>query len=152
MRLLAIVAALLPQQGVLVPGKSLAGVRLGATPAQVTKAWGRVHGTCRGCAHTTWYFTYAQFDRHGVGVEFRRGRAVALFTLWQPTGWRTSNGLTLGAAAGEVTRLYGALGRTRCKSYTAFTQSRRADVTAFYVSAETLWGFALMRPQVPVCR
>src|SRR5919199_6053831 len=133
MRALALVTLLLPQAGVLVPGKSLGGVRLGETPAQVERAWGRFHGTCRGCAHKTWYFTYARFDRHGAGVEFRNGRVAAVFTLWQPTGWRTSNGLTLGAAATEITRLYGALGETRCKTYTVYTQSRRTSVTAFSV-------------------
>src|ERR671932_1991688 len=109
MRTLALVALFLPQHGILVPGKSLGGVRLGASPAQVERAWGRFHGTCRSCAHRTWYFTYRRFDRKGAGVEFRNGRAAAIFTLWKPPGWRTSRGLTLGEPTARMTALYGAL-------------------------------------------
>src|SRR5919199_2552529 len=113
MRALALVALLLPQPGVLVPGKSLGGVRLGATPAQVEHTWGRFHGTCRGCDRPTWYFTYARFDRHGAAVEFRHGRADAVWTLWQPAGWRTSRGLALGSAASQIAAFYGALPKLR---------------------------------------
>src|SRR5919202_1295644 len=108
MRMLALVTLLLP-------GKSLGGVAVGATPAQVERAWGRFHGTCRGCAHRTWFFTYARFDRHGAAVEFRRGRVAALYTLWQPAGWRTSNGLTLGSPASQISTYYAALTSVRCK-------------------------------------
>ena len=152
MRMLALLPFLLPQPGVLVPGTSLGGLRLGATPAQVERTWGRFHGTCRGCAHRTWYFTYQRFDRHGAGVEFRHGRVAAIFTLWQPTGWRTSRGLALGAPSAQVSTLYGALPNVRCGTYTALTQVRRRSVTAFYLVGDTVWGFGLMRPQVPVCR
>jgi hypothetical protein len=152
MRTLALVTLLLPQPGVLVPGKSLGGIRLGATPAQVERAWGRLHGTCRGCSRRTWYFTYARFDRHGAAVEFRKGRVAALWTLWQPSGWRTSSGLALGTPASQITTVYGTLTDVRCGEYHAFTQVRRRAVTAFYVVGETLWGFGLMRRQVPACR
>jgi hypothetical protein len=152
MRTLALVALLLPQPGVLAPGKSLGGVRLGATPAQVERAWGRFHGTCRGCARPTWYFTYARFDRHGASVEFQGRRVVAVYTLWQPSGWRTSRGLALGATASQISATYGALPRLRCRTYLAYTQTRRQSVTAFYVVSDTLWGFGLMRPRVPACR
>ena len=152
MRTLALAAMLLPQPGVLVPGKSLAGIRLGATPAQVERAWGRFHGTCKGCAHRTWYFTYARFDRHGAAVEFRNGRVAAAWTLSQPAGWRTSRGLVLGTPAAQITTFYGALKETRCRDYRALTQVRHGSTTAFYVVGDTLWGFGLMRRQAQVCR
>jgi hypothetical protein len=152
MRTLALAAMLLPQPGVLVPGTSLGGVRLGATRAQVEHTWGRFHGTCRGCARQTWYFTYARFDRHGAAVEFRRGRVAAVFTLWQPAGWKTSRGLTLGSTASQISATYGALPRLQCGTYVAYTRTRPRSVTAFYVVGDTLYGFGLMRPRVPVCR
>ena len=152
MRTLALATVLLPQPGILVPAKSLGGVRLGATPAQVERAWGRFHGTCRGCAHTTWYFTYARFDRHGAAVEFRNRRVAAVWTLWQPAGWRTSKGLTLGSAASQITTFYGALPKRRCGTYDTYTQTRGRTVTAFYVVSDVVWGFGLMRRPAPVCR
>jgi hypothetical protein len=50
-----------PRAGVAVPGKTLGGLALGMTPAQVRAAWGPRHGACRGCRAPTWYFNYARF-------------------------------------------------------------------------------------------
>ena len=82
-------AAAPPGAGVLVPGRSLGGIELGATKAEVERRWGRAYGVCRGCARETWYFNYYAFQPRGTGVEWRNGRAVALFTIYQPLGWRT---------------------------------------------------------------
>jgi hypothetical protein len=149
--LLALALAL-PQHGVLVPGRSLGGLRLGATPAQVRAAWGPGHGRCRSCTDETWYFTYRAFAPQGAGVEFRRGRAVALFTLWSPPGWRTSHGLAVGDPEARITQLYGALPRLQCNAYSALFMTRDGTTTAFYVVADKLWGFGLSRAAVPVCR
>lgn len=148
----AAVAAAIPQNGVLVPGRSLAGVRLGATRAQVRAAWGGEYGRCQGCRHPTWYFTYGAFQQQGAGVEFRRGRAVALFTLWQPVGWRTPKGVTLGEPATAVVDKYRSLLRVNCGTYHALTLPGRRALTAFYIVDDKLWAFGLMRPQVPACR
>jgi len=134
-----------PSHRVLVPGVSLGGLRLGATPAQVRAAWGSRYGACRGCAAPTWYFTYRPFTQQGAGVEFRQGRAAALFTLWEPTGWRTPGGLSLGEPAARVTQLYGPLPRLQCVGYAALTLPRAGSLTVFYLVDERLWGFALMR-------
>lgn len=109
-------AAAPPHSGLFVPGASLGGLRLGITPAQVSSAWGARHGACRGCPAPTWYFTYRPFTQQGAAVEFRQGRAAALFTLWSPPGWRTPNGLSLGDPAARVTQLYGPLPRLQCVS------------------------------------
>jgi hypothetical protein len=149
----ALAAALaLPQQGVLVPGKSLGGVRLGAGEAQVRAAWGPHVGVCRGCRHRTLYFTYGKFDQVGAGVELRRGRAVALFTLSLPTGWRTDRGVRLGDSTISVNGAYGALPHVECGHYYALVQRRGAVATAFYFKGDTLWAFGLMRASVPICR
>jgi hypothetical protein len=146
------VALALPQQGILVPGKSLAGVRLGAREAQVRAAWGPHVGVCRGCPHRTLYFTQGKFDQVGAGAEFRRGRAVALFTLWLPTGWRTDRGVRLGDSPVSVNGVYGSLPRVDCGHYYALVQRRGPVATAFYFKDDTLWAFGLMRAPVDVCR
>ncbi len=152
MRLLALAAVLLPQHGVLAPGKSLGGIRLGATPTQVERTWGRFHGTCRSCTQRTWYFTYRRFDQRGAGVEFRNGRVDAVFTLWQPRGWRTTRDLRLGDASARVTELYGALPQSQCTGYVAYTLVRRNVATDFYVVGDSVWGFGLRRTTAAVCR
>ncbi len=70
-----------PRQGLVVPGKSLGGLALGATRAEVRAAWGTRYGVCRDCRAQTWYFNLKRFEPQGAGVTFRRGRAVALFTM-----------------------------------------------------------------------
>jgi hypothetical protein len=141
-----------PRAGVLVPGKSLGGLALGATPAQVRKAWGPRHGTCRGCRAPTWYFNYARFEPEGAGITFRDGRAVALFTLWAPKGWRTNRGLKIGDDASRATALYRGLVRITCGTYYALTLNHANAVTSVYVHDEKIWGFGLSRPREPVCR
>lgn len=141
-----------PRAGVLVPGKSLGGLTLGATTAEARAAWGARHGTCRGCRKPTWYFNFAPFAPEGAGVTFERGRAVAIFTLWAPKGWRTSRGLTIGDEASRVAPLHRGLVRVNCGTYYALTQNGRRAVTAIYVHDEKVWGFGLSRPREPVCR
>jgi hypothetical protein len=151
--LLSLVTALaLPPQGVLVPGRSLAGVRLGETRAAVVARWGGLFGTCRGCPAPTLYFTYRAFEPQGAGVTLRRGRVTAVFTLWSPPGWRTTKGLAVGDNAARVTELYGALPRVGCVGYEAVTLRARGAVTAVYLRSEAVWGFALLRPSERVCR
>src|SRR4051812_14692911 len=100
MRLLAAaVVAALPVHGVLVPGRSLAGVHLGDSTAAVRARLGAGYGVCESCTATTWYFTYRRFTQQGLGVEFRRGRVAAVFTLWEPAGWHASTGQRFGDPA-----------------------------------------------------
>ena len=134
------------------PGSSLGGLRLGATKAQVEAAWGRAYGRCRGCDAETWYFNYYAFQPKGAGVSFRDGRAVALFTLWQPAGWRTPKGLVLGESVARVTSVYGPLSRRECGSYYLLELPRGASVTSFVVVNEQLFGFVVRRKSEPACR
>ena len=142
-----------PRAGLFVPGTSLGGVRLGMTPAQVERLWGRDHGRCRGCPEPTWYFNYRPFTPEGAGVAFARGRVVAVFTLWSPRGWRTSAGLRIGDVEARVTQLYGALVSVRCGSYSAYTFRRNGAVNVIYVLGGKVWGFGLSRPgRTRLCR
>lgn len=150
--LAATVLAALPVHGVFVPAKSLGGVRLGATPAQVRRAWGTRYGTCGNCTHPTWYFNYARYQPQGAGVEFRGGRAVAVFTLWEPTGWRVPNGLRIGDPMGDIRKRSGLLVRVDCGTYDAYIATKRGTTTAYYVFNRKVWGFGLSRPFVSACR
>ena len=71
-------AAALPRHGTLVPGRSLGGIRLGEPAAQVRAALGSKFGVCRGCATTTWYFTYRTFDRGASPSSSPRPRLCGL--------------------------------------------------------------------------
>lgn len=141
-----------PAQGTVAPGRSLGGLSLGATPAQVESAWGRAYGICRSCPRPTWYFNYFAFQPEGAGATFRNGRAVALFTVWAPKGWRTTKGVAIGDSVARVTEVYGALTRVACGSYEALTLPRRGTTTAFYSVELEVWGFALLARGEPVCR
>ena len=147
-------AASLPRAGVLVPGKSLAGVRLGDSPERVRARWGTGYRTCGQCAQRTWYFTYerATGEPFGVGVSFRRGSVSAIFTLGSPRGWRTSEGLRLGDGIDRAHRLYGDLSWRACIGYVALTMRRAGAVTSIYSTGESVYGFALTRPGVSVCQ
>jgi len=144
-------AAALPGPGVFFPGRSLGGISLGDTPAQVRARWGSDFGVCRRCDHRTWYFTYRRFAPAGAGVEFRRGRVFSVFTLWQPRGWHTSKGVLTGDDVAEVTTAYGPLLRTDCGAYYALARRTHGVTSAFYVLDEKVWGFGLTRLQGP-CR
>jgi hypothetical protein len=142
----------LPQQGVVVPGKSFAGLRLGATAAQVEGAWGRRYGRCRKCARPTWYFTYRKFGPEGAGVSFRNGAAEAYFTIWSPSGWHTDRGLAMGDPAPRVTQLYGVLPRVECGTYAALVLRRGRTSTQIYLYQGRVWGFGLSSAASPACR
>jgi hypothetical protein len=152
-RLLLLAAAFaLPQAGVVEPGQSLGGVRLGERAGAVRTAWGGGFGRCRGCRFPTWYFTYRRYAPQGAGVELRNGRVASVFTLWSPPGWHTPAGLRIGDTSSRIGELYGPLARRQCRGYYAFVFPQRRVVTAYYVVDEKLWGFGLSRPSVAVCR
>jgi hypothetical protein len=141
-----------PGAGVLVPGRTLGGLRLGMTLAQVEAAWGRAYGRCRSCMRPTLYFNLYAYRPEGAGVELRRGRVSAVFTLWAPGAWETSRGLRIGDSAAEATATYGPMARTACRGYHALTLTSRRAVTAVYVVGTEVWGFGLLARGTPVCR
>ena len=162
MRLVAAIAATLvlaapaaaapPGAGVLVPGRSLGGIALGATKTEVEQRWGRAYGVCRGCPTETWYFNYYAFQPRGAAVEWHKGRVVGLFTIYQPLGWRTTRGLALNDPAARITAMYGPLRTIGCEGYSVLSLTARNVTTAFYVLGDRLWGFGLSRPSVALCR
>lgn len=145
--------AALPQRGVLVPGKSLAGVRLGDSPQRVQQIWGNHYRLCEGCELPTWLYTYEHPEGIGAAVSFRDDRAVAVFTLGAPAGWRTTNGLQLGELSIRIDDLFASPRWRTCIGYMALTvRSSRAAVTSIYSDGNSVYGFALTHPSVPVCQ
>lgn len=150
--LAAAAAAAPPGAGVLVPGRSLGGIELGASRSEVERRWGRAYGVCRGCPAETWYFNYFAFQPRGAGVELRKGRVTAAFTLYQPAGWRTTRGVALGDSEARVASVYAALVRRECGGYAAYVLQGRRSNTVFYIVDGRLWAFGLSLSGLPVCR
>ena len=114
--------------------------------------WGSRHGVCRDCRQVTWYFNLKPFEPQGAAVVFRRGRVVRAFTVWRPRGWRTDEGLELGATSGALAKAYPGLRSRSCTRYTAFLRAETVRTTSvFYVYRGRLWGFGLMRPRLSPC-
>ncbi len=163
MLLLALVLALvtppkrpagLPLQGVLVPGRSLGGVRLGDTQAAVRARWGADFRVCGSCADQTWFFDFGERrpDPVGAAVVFRRGRVVGVFTLGAPLGWRTASGVRVDEDVRRATAVYDRLRWRSCIGYSALTMRNGRAVTSIYASGDVIYGFALGVPSEPVCR
>jgi hypothetical protein len=146
------VTATVPTKGVLAPGRSLGGIRLGDTVAVVQRRWGRTYSLCRVCARTTWMYTYRTGRLSGVAVSFRSGRVSAIFTLGAPRGWRTPQGLALGDPTAAALQLYRGMAWNRCIGYGALSMRRPGVVTSIYTFGESVYGFALTRPSEPVCQ
>ncbi len=141
-----------PLEGTLVPGRSLGGLELGMTKADVRAAWGERFGVCQNCRRETWYFNYEPFKPEGAGVAFGpRGRVVHVFTLWSPPGWEATDGLALGADEVDVGAGLVLLDERACRGYTAKRASTGETETVFYVHERKLWGFGLVRPGANPC-
>jgi hypothetical protein len=145
-------AAGLPKAGVLVPGRSLGGIRLGESPRAVRAALGPFYGTCRGCSRRTWYFTYHPFDKRGLAVEFTRGHVSGLYTLWQPKGWHAQRKLGFGSTPLAVHALVGRTRTVVCRGYDALVRDSAHARTAYYLFGGRLWGFGLFHRGANPCR
>ncbi|HEX2045257.1 MAG TPA: hypothetical protein VHF23_06490 [Gaiellaceae bacterium] len=140
-----------PAGGQFVPGESLGGVELGMTRGEVLDTWGARHGVCRDCREEIWYFNERPFRPEGTGVVFEDGRVAHAFTVWQPQGWFTPEGLELGDAVGEVGAAYGELTERACSAYSALVLEHDDAAAVFYVYEDELWGFGLVTPGRSPC-
>jgi hypothetical protein len=150
-----VLVAFLPSKGVLVPHESLAGVRLGDTPAHVRSTVGTRYTVCTSCDSPSWfYFASAGFSggETGLGVSFRKGRVAAVYTLGFPRGWRTTKGLKVGEEQERMRTLYGRMKLTECVGYMAHSRRGPKAVTTFFTMESFVSGFALTLPSEPVCR
>ena len=125
-----------PTTGILTPGVSLAGVKIGFTTSQVIRRWGRNYAVCPksrcGGTGTVWYFVYQRGEPLGAAVRFdRAGKVTAVFTLGSPTGWRTADGLLIGQGVSDAQRMYGSsLSWSVCLGYGAMSMRNATAVTS----------------------
>jgi len=142
----------LPARGVLTPGVSLAGVRIGDPVAKVKRLWGMNYKICPDCDSPTWFYFYTRGEPLGAAVRFKAGHVVAAFTLGAPTGWHTAEGLLVGEQIDRISDLYGSLGWHRCIGYGAMTMRKGNVVTSIYTTGQAVYGFAITAPAEPVCQ
>jgi hypothetical protein len=160
-------AGVIPQHGVFIVGKSIAGVGLGFTQAQVKAHWGSGYTICTAkplCSTTqpVWLFEYQIGEPLGVAVRFRNGKTVSVFTLGavgvQPLsaggggGWKTAQGLHITDPVSNIYSFYsGATIQTNCILYGAISMKSDGVTSSFYTSSGTIYGFALTAPGEPIC-
>jgi hypothetical protein len=133
---------------VLVPGKSLGGIRLGDSGAKVLALWGRDYSRLPG-RPMTWLYMSPTGDPYGAGVSFRDGKVTAIFTLGGIEGWRRSDGLRVGQLFSKFNDPKGKT--TACNGYGAISSHRADAVTSILTNGQSVYGFALTRPSEPVC-
>ena len=144
--------AAVPSRAVLVQGESLGGLRLGSTPAQVRSLWGTDYQLCDGCPTPTWFY-WVRDTTVGAGVKFNRsGRVVAVFTLGSPFGWKTREGLPVGAGLDRAVDIYDWKGFHVCRGYAAMSTTGSDVVTSIYIHGEIVYGFALTALGEAVCQ
>lgn len=141
-----------PTRGLVVPGVSFAGVKLGDTEQRVRARWGNRFSVCSYCTDTTWLYTYQFGEPLGAAVRFENNKAVALFSLGSPAGWKTDKGLAMGDPISDVYQYYATTGTTRCIGFDALTARIGRSVTAFYSAAGVIYGFAIVNPGMTVCQ
>jgi hypothetical protein len=157
----------IPQHGVFVVGKTLAGVGLGYTQAQVKARWGAGYTLCTAkplctAKQPVWLYEYRIGEPLGVAVRFRDGRSVSVFTLGavgvQPLsvggggGWKTAEGLRITDPISNIANFYGAATiDTSCAFYDAISMRTGGVTSSFYTASGTVYGFALTAAGEPVC-
>ena len=104
----------LPMKGVVIPGVSLAGVKIGDTEQHVKAVWGPNFVTCKYCSDPTWLYEYQQGEPLGTAARFQKGKVVAVFTLGSPAGWKTNKGLYIGDPISNAYQFFSKTGTTRC--------------------------------------
>ena len=160
-------SGVIPQHGVFVVGKTLAGVGLGYTQAQVKAHSGAGYTVCTAkpqCSPTgsVWLFVPRVGEPLGVGVRFRNGKTVAVFTLGTPGvnpisaggggGWKTAEGLGMFDSPSAIYSLYPAATiSTNCIFYGALSMRQGGVTSSFYLSSGTVYGFALTAAGEPIC-
>ena len=104
-----------PTRGIVVPGQSIAGVKIGMTEEQVAKLWGHNYEVCTSCGKKlVWLYEYRGAEPLGAAVKFdapapkgstredrRRAvgnlqgkvtptsgsKVISVFTLGSPASW-----------------------------------------------------------------
>jgi len=147
-------AGALPTRGLLVVGKSLGGINLGATQAMVSKRWGNRYTNCTKspCSDPTWLYFYPSGEPVGAGVRFKNNKAVAIFTLGATPGWKSTEGIKVADPISKLYDYYGSPKYTKCIGYEAYSLTKNGVVTSFYSTSGVVYGFAITVPGLSVCQ
>jgi hypothetical protein len=161
-------AGVIPQHGIFVVGKTLAGVGLNYTQTQVKMRWGSGFTLCTAAplctvASPVWLYTYETGEPLGVAVRFRNGKTDAVFTLGAVGvnslssggggGWKTAEGLHITDPISNIYSFYAAATiDTNCSFYSAISMRQGNVTSSFYTSSGTVYGFALTAAGVPICQ
>jgi hypothetical protein len=143
-----------PTKGIVVPGKTIGGIGLGMTEAQVKLRWGSNFVVCQGCDPklAVWLFEYRGPEPLGAAVKFSTtGKVVAVFTLGSPVGWGVK-GVMMGDPVSNVYNLFDNPGDANCIGYSALTVNGGGVVTSFYSASGVIYGYALTAPTQSPCQ
>jgi hypothetical protein len=155
-------AGRLPTSGVLVPGVSLAGVKIGMSQTQVKAVLGNNVYECTTdvtllCKEPTWLFEYTHGEPLGLAVKFHsvKGgtpKVSAVFTLGAIEGWKTREGLKIGDPVSNIYSFYATPIDTLCVGFEALSARQGTVTTSFYTADGIVYGFALTTPPEKVCQ
>src|SRR5580765_5901489 len=96
----------LPTQGLVRPGVSFAGIRIGDSMPRVRTVWGTGYQVCKYSVDRTWLYEYHGSEPLGAAVRFQHGQVAAAFSLGSPAGGRTKDGLSMGGPLANVYQYY----------------------------------------------
>ena len=143
-------AAAFPSKGVVVPGVSFAGIKLGDTEQHVRVGLGKpFHDRAASVPTRPGSTPIAVASRSERECASARTVVVAVFSLGSPAGWKTDKGLNMGDPVSNVYNYYGNTGTTLCLGYDTLTVRVGNAVTAFYSAAGVVYGFALVARASP---
>ena len=169
-----------PSKGLVVPGRSIGGITLGMTEAQVEQRWGHLFAVCTKCgSNLVWLFEYPGSEPLGAAIKFGvpatsgaaltpstksgsqtttgppkldpAAKVVAVFTLGSPAGWGTK-GAMMGDPIANVYNLFGNAGDARCIGFDALTVRIGAGTMSFYTSSGVIYGYALTARSESPCQ
>jgi hypothetical protein len=144
-------SGIFPVNGVLVRGKSLGGVRLGESAADVRALWGSNYSVLSG-SPTTWLYMSPTGEPFGAYVSFRNDRVTAVSTLGAIEGWRTNDGLRPTQLLSRFNDPGPSTTQIACNGYGAVSTRSGSAVTSILMQGQSVYGFALTRPYESICR
>jgi hypothetical protein len=131
---------------VVVPGKSIGGVRLGDSLAAVRRLLGAE--SFRAPSYSG-YQELVFRERQALNVRFRGGKVIAISA--SAPGSQTTEGLAMGQPSARITKLYGSLPKINCDVATLFVMRGKTASTYIGVHGGRVVGVDLALPTEEPC-